>query len=70
MSFDIVSLFTNVPLQDTLRIRMGHLGSSSIPENLFLEFIYLDTEGVEFSLNDIMYAQIDRVRWAVRWLQF
>lgn len=32
-----------------------------IPESLFLKFMYLATEVVEFSFNDIMYAQIDRV---------
>lgn len=39
----------------------GNLDPASIPENLFLECMRLTTEGVEFSVNDIMYSQIDGV---------
>lgn len=66
VSFDIVSLFTNVPHQKTLQICTDalyrcHCGSPSILENLFLEFMHLVTEGVEFSFNNIIYAQIDGI---------
>lgn len=66
VSFDIVSLFTPVAFQETLQICIdalyrSHLDSPSIPENLFLEFMHLATEGVEFSFNNIMYAQMDGI---------
>lgn len=67
VSFDIGILFMNIALQNTLRIctnalyKRSPLDSPSIPENLFLEFMYLATEGVEFSFNVIIYVQIDRV---------
>lgn len=66
VSFDIVSLFTNVPLLETIDncadiLYRCNLGPSSIPEELFLEFIRLATEGVEFSFDGTMYAQMDGV---------
>lgn len=40
---------------------MNQLCSHSIPENVFSEFMYLPMKWREFSLNDIMYSEIDRV---------
>lgn len=40
---------------------MCHLRSSSIPENVFLEFMYLATARVKFSFNNNMYGQIDGI---------
>lgn len=55
-----------MPLQDTIQIcsdalYRGHLGLDSILETLFLECMCLTTKGVEFSFNNIMYAQTDGV---------
>lgn len=66
VSFDIVSLFTNVPLFETIGIcadilYRGNLGPASIPEELFLKWMRLATEGVEFSFNETMYVQTDGV---------
>lgn len=62
LSFDIVSLFTNVPLHETIGIcanivYRANLGPAGIPQQLFLECMRLATEGVEFSLNEMMYVQ-------------
>lgn len=64
VSFDIVKLYTNVSLHDTLQIctdalYRDHLGPPIIPENLFLENMRLATDGIGFIFNNIMYAQID-----------
>lgn len=55
VSFDILSLYTNVPLQDTLHIctdalYQAHLGPTLIPEALFLEFMHLATEELSLVL--------------------
>lgn len=55
-----------VALHDNLQIcagdiYCGHLSSSSIPENVFLEFMHVTTEGAEFSFNIIMSVPIDGV---------
>lgn len=61
-----MSLYANGPLQEATQICAKGLckscrGPVSIPEPLFFEFMKLATEGVEFSFEDIMYAQINRV---------
>lgn len=48
----IVSLFTNVPLKDTINIRAdvlysGHLSTFQFPENIFKNLMLVATEGVE-----------------------
>ena len=63
-SFDISSLFTNVPLDETIEIcadalYRGHL--DSIPEDKFRELMLISTRGVEFSFNNQMYKQLDGV---------
>ena len=65
-SFDICSLFTNVPLAETIEICTktlydGHLPTPVIPKHVFIELIKTATTSVEFSFNKIMYRQINGV---------
>ena len=58
-SFDISSLFTNVPLAETIQItadalyKMDHL-SLPFPRKVFIELMEMAISSVEFSFNDIM----------------
>ena len=65
-SFDICSLFTNVPSGETIEICTKTLYDSClptpvIPKHVFIELIKTTTTSVEFSFNNIMYRQIDGV---------
>ena len=65
-SFDISSLFTNVPLDETIEIcadalYRGHLDCPPIPEDTFRELMLIAARGVEFSFNNQMYKQLDGV---------
>ena len=63
-SFDVVSLFRNVPLEETVDIcadalyRNEKIEPPSLTEKSFRELLFALTSGVEFSFNDIMYRQI------------
>ena len=62
-SFDIPSLFTNVPLEETINICADALYCDDsdvqpfISKAVFIELMKSATSGVEFSFNDIMYKQ-------------
>lgn len=66
-SFDVVSLFTNVPILQTIDICCDALYRSSdisvlqIRENEFRVLMKSVTTDVEFSFNNTMYKQIDGV---------
>ena len=66
-SFDISSLFTNVPLEKTINICADALycddsdAQPFISKAVFIELMKSATSGVEFSFNDIMYKQTDGV---------
>ena len=66
-SFDIVSLFTNVPLEETIDIcsktlyHDNDIEPPSITEVSFRDLVLMLTSGVEFSFDDVMYRQIDGV---------
>ena len=65
-SFDISSLFTNVPLKETIgasaEALYKHLSSAlSIPQAVFVELMESAMSSVEFSFNDTMYKQMDGV---------
>ena len=65
-SIDISSLFTNVPLDETIGIcadalYRGHLDCPPFPEDTFNELMLIATQGVEFSFNNQMYKQLDGV---------
>ena len=67
VSFDIASLFTNVPLDEVISICADFLYCSrltsipSFPESVFVKLIELATKSVSFSFNDIMYRQVDGI---------
>ena len=61
-SFDVSSLFTNVPLDETIKICSDALYDDSdlqplIPRNVFVELMKSATSSVEFSFNNTMYKQ-------------
>ena len=65
-SFDVSSLFTSVPLDETIKICSDVLYDEShsqplIPKNVFVELMKSATSSVEFSFNNTMYKQIDGV---------
>ena len=65
-SFDISSLFTNVPLQETIEICANALYDDNLvplpfPRKIFIELMQTATSSVEFSFNNTMYRQTDDV---------
>ena len=73
-SFDIKSLFTKVPLEETVRIAANELYHSDLPppclkESSFIKLMHKVTAGIEFSFNEVMYRQTDGVAWAHHWAQ-
>ena len=65
-SYDICSLFTNVPLAETIEICSqalynGDLPEPIIPKHVFTDLMKIATFSVEFSFNNCMYRQIDGV---------
>ena len=65
-SFDISSLFTNVPLKETIGICAEALckdpsSAPPIPQAVFIEVMESATSSVEFSFNNTMYKQTDGV---------
>ena len=65
-SFDVSSLFTNVSLDEIIKICSDALYDDSdlqplIPKNVFVELMKGATFSVEFSFNNTMYKQTDEV---------
>ncbi|MEL6802794.1 MAG: reverse transcriptase domain-containing protein, partial [Bacteroidota bacterium] len=65
-SFDVSSLFTNVPLQETINICKNalfnlNLNTSSLSADSFDLLMNQVTSSVEFSFNNCMYRQVDGV---------
>ena len=65
-SFDICSLFTNVPLTETIQICSDTLYTNDsirppFPKEVFKELMEIATTSAEFSFNNVMYKQIDGV---------
>jgi len=65
-SFNISSLFTNVPLDETIQIcpdtlYNGDLIPPVFSKEIFIELMYIATKSVQFSFDNIMYQQIDGV---------
>ena len=67
VSFDIVSLCSNIPLDETISIYADFLyrgPSTSVlpfPEDVFIELMEITTKSVTFSFNEIKYRQIDGI---------
>ena len=70
----MVSLFTNVPLEETIDICADALYRNddvepmitTLTEDSFRKLLRMVTSGVEFSFNDIMYRQVDGVAMGSR----
>ena len=65
-SFDVSSLFTNVPLDETIAICADTLynipdSQPCIPKEAFVELLHSATSTVEFSFDNTIYRQIDGV---------
>ena len=65
-SFGVCSLYTNVPLEETIEICCDVLFRSFLPKPTFSEIVFkhlinFAPSSVEFSFNNIMYQQIDGV---------
>ena len=67
VSFDITSLFTNVPLNEVISICADFLYRSpltsapSFPESSYCGIDGITTKSVSFSFNDTMYRQVDGI---------
>ena len=62
-SFEVCSLYTNVPLEETIEICCDVLFRSSLPkptfpESVFKHLINFATSSIEFSFNNIMYPYL------------
>ena len=63
-SFDVSSLFTNVSLDETIKICLEVLYDNSqqvIPKDMFVELMKSATFSVEFRFNNSMHKQTDGV---------
>ena len=65
-SFDISSLFTNIPLRKTIRICADSLCESNLihlimDKDVLIELVHIATTSVKFSFNNKMYKQINGV---------
>ena len=65
-SYDVCSLFTNLPLAETIEICAnalynGELTPPPFPCAVFVELMQTATSSVEFSVNKVMHRQIDGV---------
>ena len=66
-SYDVTSLFTNVPVKEAIKISADYLYSVDNPcqppitRSVFIELMELATIGVEFVFGDTLYKQIEGV---------
>ena len=66
MSFDVVSLFTNVPLSETIELIINRLYADGNPyaipfdKDVFRKLMFMATQGL-FMYKDKLYKQIDGV---------
>ena len=66
ISFDVKSLFTNVPLNETINIILRKVYDenkivTNIPRSVLKELLYLCTKHVHFKFNGEIYTQCDGV---------
>ena len=66
LSFDVVSLLTNVPLEETINILIEIIYdkneiNTNIPKHEMEELLYLFTKNAHFTLNSKTYVQVDGV---------
>ena len=65
-SFDIKSLFTNVPIDTTINICINELYNSNLnppmfPKEVCQSLLYMAVKNVEFRFNNYIYRQVDGV---------
>ena len=63
VSFEVVSLFTNVPLEETINIRIKRIYDkneikTNIPKQEMKELLYLCTKNAHLTLNSKKYVQV------------
>ncbi len=73
-SFDVKSLYTNIPLHETINIcfdqcKKLHLIPHNIPPTTFKAFLELAVKESVFIFNDKLYQQIDAVAMGSLWVQ-
>ena len=66
VSFDVKSLFTNVPLDTTINIILKRIYinkeiKTSIPKDDMRKLLYLCTKSVQFTFDSQFYSQVDGV---------
>jgi hypothetical protein len=65
VSFDVSSLFTNVPLEETIDICANALYQNNndikLSKNNFKTLMEMSTSAIEFSFNGQMFKQVDGV---------
>ena len=58
VSFDVVSLFTNIPLEETIDIVCKYSAMINIPEDKLCQLLLLCTKNVQFTFNGQIYRQV------------
>ena len=64
ISFDVKSLFTNVPLEETIDIILNKIYDekkieTNIPRNIMKDLLYLYTKHVHFTYGGKIYIQME-----------
>ena len=64
VSFNVTSLFTNVPLEETIEIILKGIYdnkkiTTDIPKQQMKELLILYTKNVQFTFNNEIYIQVD-----------
>ena len=75
ISFDVNSLFTNVPLDFTIdAILKGIYDKTEVntntPKQQMRDLLLLCTKYMHFSYNGDIYTQTNSVAWVRRWVQY
>ena len=62
--FDVKQLFTNVPLEESIKVsvdKLYELRKPKLEKNNLVKLMKLATSDVQFSFNNMIYSQIDGV---------
>ena len=68
VSFDVTSLYTNIPIIDTLNIIKDYVNNddqftrkTAIPQNMFLDLVHMVLKTTWYTFNSPFYQQTDGV---------
>ena len=61
VSFDVSSLFTKIPLEETVEIICQHAELTPLPKDVLKQLLLMCTKDVQFQFNNTLYRQIDGV---------